>query len=175
MTAPVQLPSRPPRLWRAAALAALAVAAAGCASAKRAGDEEVTTVRLTQVAFEFRACAKARETLTCTLMVANEGPDAKLYLQRKDIRAVVEGIELPLAQLRFGGVMQNEVNAVLQNGVPMRLEADFANAKSLEGRLRVLELNVSLFARDARGDWTASLLGDEITRAVRFRNVKIGQ
>lgn len=160
------------RLRRAASLAVLAVAA-GCISARRAGDEVVTTVRLAQVVFEYRSCSKSKDTLTCTLMVANEGADAKLYLQRKDVRAVADGIELPLAQLRFGGVMQNEVNAVLQNGVPMRLEADFANAKSLEGRLRVLELSVSLFDKDTRGDWTASLLGDDITRPVRFRNVKI--
>ena len=175
MTAADPLTLRAVRRLRAFTLAVMAVSAAGCISAKRAGDEEVTTVKLTQVAFEFRSCAKAKETLTCTLMVANEGPDAKLYLQRKDIRAVAEGIELPLAQLRFGGVMQNEVNAVLQNGVPMRLEADFANAKALEGRLRVLELNVSLLEKDTRGDWTASLLGDDITRPVRFRNVKIGR
>ena len=161
-----------PSARRALVLGALALTA-GCLSAKRAGDEVVTTVRLTQVAFEFRSCARAKETLTCTLMVANEGRDAKVYLQRKDIRAVADGVELPLASLRFGGVMQNEVNKVLQSGVPMKLEVDFAGAKGLEGRLRVLELSVSLFDQDAKGDWTASLLGDDISRPVRFRNVKI--
>ena len=163
---------RPLAGLRVVALATL-MAATACVTAPRTGDEVVTAVKLAQVAFEFRSCAKSKETLTCTLMVANQGSDAKLYLQRKDIRAVADGIELPLAQLRFGGIMQNEVNAVLQGGVPMRLEADFANAQALTGRLRVLELNVSLFQQDARGDWTASLLGDDITRPVRFRNVKI--
>ena len=161
------------RALRAIGLASIACSTVGCLSAKRAGDEVVTTVHLTQIAFEFRSCSKAKETLTCTLMIANEGRDAKVYLQRKDIRAVADGIELPLAQLRFGGVMQNEVNKVLQNGVPIKLEVDFANAKALEGRLRVLELSVSLFDQDANGDWTASLLGDDISRPVRFRNVKI--
>ena len=37
----------------------------------------------------------------------------------------------------------------------------------------MLDLNISLFDKSATGEWTKSLLGDDLTRAVRFRNVKV--
>lgn len=154
-------------------LGALALASTACLAGRRIGDEVVTTVRQAEVSFEFRSCARRRDILTCTLMVANEGRDAKLFLERKDVRAVADGVELPIAQIRFGGTMVQEVNYILQNGVPMKFEVDFANSRDIGERLRVLEINISLFDRLATGEWTKNLLGEDLTRAVRFRNLKV--
>jgi hypothetical protein len=162
-----------PTTLRHFALGALTLASTACLAGRRVGDEVVTTVRQAEVSFEFRTCARRRDILTCTLMVANEGRDAKLFLERKDVRAVADGVELPIAQIRFGGTMVQEVNYILQNGVPMKFEVDFANSRDIGERLRVLEMNISLFDRTPTGEWTKNLLGEDLTRAVRFRNVKV--
>ena len=166
--------SRPiSRCFRAALLGALTLPASACLTGRRVGDEVVTTVRQAEVSFEFRSCIRRRDILTCSLMVADEGRDAKLFLERKDVRAVADGVELPIAQIRFGGTMVQEVNYILQNGVPMKFEVDFANSRDIGERLRVLEINISLFNRLATGEWTNNLLGEDLTRAVRFRNLKV--
>ena len=162
-----------PAPLRHLAVGVLTLASAACMTGRRVGDEVVTTVRQAEVSFEFRSCIRRRDIVTCTLMVANEARDAKLFLERKDVKAVADGVELPVTQIRFGGAMVNEVNAVLQNGVPMKLEVEFASARDTGERLRVLDLNISLFDKSATGEWTKSLLGDDLTRAVRFRNVKV--
>ena len=162
-----------PSLLRHATLGVLALSSSACLTGRRVGDEVVTTVKQAEVSFEFRSCVRRRDILTCTLMVADEGRDAKLFLERKDVRAVADGVELPIAQIRFGGTMVQEVNYILQTGVPIKFEVDFANSRDIGERLRVLEINVSLFDRTPTGEWTKSLLGEELTRAVRFRNVKV--
>lgn len=158
---------------RAVALATLLVAAPGCALNRRAGDEVVTTVRVAEVSFEFRSCTRRRDILTCTVMVANEARDAKLFFERKDVKGVADGVDLPVTAVRWAGTLVQEVNHELQNGVPRKLEVDFANSRDIGERLRLLEFTVSLFDRQPTGEWTKSLLGDDLTRPVRFRNVKV--
>ncbi len=162
-----------PPATRTLALVALTFVSSACLTGRRVGDEVVTTVRQAEVSFEFKSCVRRRDILTCTFMVANEARDAKLFLERKDVRAVADGVELPIAQIRFGGTMVQEVNYILQNGVPMKFEVDFANSRDIGERLRVLELSISLFDRTPTGEWTKNLLGEDLTRTVRFRNVKV--
>ena len=162
-----------PSIVRHLAIGTLAMASTACLTGRRVGDEVVTTVKQAEVSFEFRNCTRRRDIMTCTLMVANEARDAKLFLERKDVRAVADGVELPIAQVRFGGSMVQEVNYILQSGVPIKLEVDFANSRDIGERLRVLEINISLFEKAPTGEWTKTLLGEDITRPIRFRNVKV--
>ncbi|MBI3789887.1 MAG: hypothetical protein HY275_03310 [Gemmatimonadetes bacterium] len=166
------MPALPASL-RGAVLGALTLASSACALGRRVGDEVVTTVKVAEVSFEFRTCTRRRDILTCTVMVANEGRDAKLFLERKDVKGVADGVDLPVAAVRFAGSLVQEVNAEIQNGVPRKLEVDFANSRDIGERLRLLEFDVSLFERQPTGEWTKSLLGDDLTRPVRFRNVKV--